>query len=212
LGLIDDATLESGARIGMHEHIEDEIVSYVFQGRMLHRDSSGVEEEVSSRRLMVMNAGTGFCHEESVSGEPVRILQIFVRPREAGLPPKVQFAAIAPSPPRDTWRQVVGPEASDAPAIVRQSIGLFDTLIGEGSVVEMPPPTGLAVWLHVVRGGVEVDNLSIRAGEAWSNLNPDVGRPSSVKGGGPGSSQLVCFRVDQRSPFSRLGTLSGGRA
>lgn len=81
LGLIDHANLSLGLTVPMHEHRNDEIISYLRSGEMLHRDSDGRSEIVSPTRLMVMNAGASFHHEEAVQGSnPIEMLQIFVRP------------------------------------------------------------------------------------------------------------------------------------
>lgn len=92
LGLIDHARLQPGLVVKMHEHRNDEIISYMRSGRMQHTDSAGRSEVISPDRLMVMNAGSGFSHEEAVIGdEPIEMLQIFVRPKAASMEPGVQF-------------------------------------------------------------------------------------------------------------------------
>jgi len=74
----------------MHEHRNDEIISYLRSGRMQHTDSAGRSEVISPDRLMVMNAGAGFSHEEAVLGDdPIEMLQIFVRPQAANMEPSV---------------------------------------------------------------------------------------------------------------------------
>ena len=79
LGLIDHARLQPGLVVRMHEHRNDEIISYLRSGRMQHTDSAGRSEVISPDRLMVMNAGAGFSHEEAVLGDdPIEMLQIFV--------------------------------------------------------------------------------------------------------------------------------------
>ena len=90
LGLVDRASLSPGLLVPMHEHVDDEIVSYLRSGTLTHRDSTGRKERIGRDRLMVMNAGRGFSHEESIpeateGGAGVEMLQIFIRPREAGL-------------------------------------------------------------------------------------------------------------------------------
>lgn len=92
LGVIDHAKLQPGLVVGMHEHRNDEIISYMRAGRMKHTDSAGRSEVLSSDRLMVMNAGRGFSHEEEVVGaDQIEMLQIFVRPEASDLTPDVQF-------------------------------------------------------------------------------------------------------------------------
>lgn len=91
LACFDDASLAQGKVVSMHEHKNDEILTYLVRGTMIHEDSTGHRVPVSANKLMIMNAGASFWHEESVVDGPVEALQIFVRPREADLPAAVAF-------------------------------------------------------------------------------------------------------------------------
>jgi redox-sensitive bicupin YhaK (pirin superfamily) len=93
LGRLDHATLQGGVLVKMHLHHNDEILSYMRKGTMLHEDNHGTKVPIHSTYLMMMNAGSGLHHEESVpeGGETVEMLQIFLRPRADELPPSVQF-------------------------------------------------------------------------------------------------------------------------
>ncbi|KXZ20527.1 hypothetical protein AXI58_00715 [Bacillus nakamurai] len=85
LSRIDHAKLGQGALIPMHEHINDEILSYMWKGKMLHEDSSGEKVMISPTKHMLMGAGKSFFHEESTPEGPVEMLQIFIRPEKADL-------------------------------------------------------------------------------------------------------------------------------
>ena len=92
IGRIDHARIRPGTLIKMHPHRDDEILTYMRGGIMLHRDTVGHEEALAKNRLMLMNAGHTFQHEEKMSGtEDIEALQIFIRPRAADLEPMVQF-------------------------------------------------------------------------------------------------------------------------
>lgn len=92
LAAVDDATLEPGALVAMHEHRNDEIISYVHEGSMRHDDSTGTKLSIDARNLMVMNAGRSFWHEERTLADDAttRTLQIFIRPHTVDLEPKLQ--------------------------------------------------------------------------------------------------------------------------
>lgn len=92
LAVIDHAVMQKGLTIKMHEHVNDEILSYVWKGTMYHKDSAGIEVAVTPGNLMMMNAGESFWHEEKVKEDHVEMLQIFIRPEEADLQPNIQFA------------------------------------------------------------------------------------------------------------------------
>jgi redox-sensitive bicupin YhaK (pirin superfamily) len=133
LGTIDHAMLQPGVVVRMHEHRNDEIISYMRAGNMKHTDSAGRSEVISSARLMVMNAGHGFSHEEeTVGGDQIEMLQIFVRPETAELDPDVQFVELDEAQRDSRWRLLTGPVGSTAPTFVRQVVYLYDTHVSDG--------------------------------------------------------------------------------
>lgn len=115
LSAFDHATLGVGTVVKMHEHVNDEILSYMWQGTMLHEDKAGNIIPISRNKLMMMNAGKSFWHEESAPDVPVEMLQIFVRPREADLSGHVNFLERPSGTPVGQWGWVAGPEDSNAP-------------------------------------------------------------------------------------------------
>ncbi|WOS63050.1 pirin family protein [Sinorhizobium fredii] len=148
LGLIDHARLQPGLVVRMHEHRNDEIISYMRSGRMQHTDSAGRSEVISPDRLMVMNAGSGFSHEEAVIGsDPIEMLQIFVRPDVANMEPDVQFIGLDEAERLNQWRLLTGPVGSGAPSFVRQAIYLYDTHVSAGVSIELPLVPGFDRWL-----------------------------------------------------------------
>lgn len=112
-----------------------EILTYLRSGRVLHRDTVGDAEEISAARLMLMNAGAEFQHEELVQpdGEVLRGLQIFLRPSEGGLAPKVQFHDFGDPVSHGAWRRVIGPEET-APLVVRSRSRIDDGRFSPGPV------------------------------------------------------------------------------
>ncbi|MFC0284336.1 pirin family protein [Camelimonas abortus] len=141
LALIVESTLEPGAHIRLHKHANDEIISWTPGGVMRHNDLTAGQLVVDDRRLLVMNAGSGFWHEERVlSSDPyLRMLQIFVRPRAADLEPLVQFGEMPPSR-QDEWRYLFGPENSGAPFFVRNDVKFHDIRLSGGAETALPPP------------------------------------------------------------------------
>ena len=112
LGAFDHARLQPGVVVAMHQHRNDEIFSYMRRGTMLHEDTSGARLPLTPTHVAVMNAGSGMWHEERVpdDGEPVEMLQIFVRPREDELPPNFQSREFPQAESLNAWRLLVGPE------------------------------------------------------------------------------------------------------
>lgn len=206
LGLIDHARLQPGLVVGMHEHRNDEIISYLRSGRMQHTDSAGRSEVISSGRLMVMNAGRGFSHEEEVlNGDKIEMLQIFVRPETADMEPAVQFVDLDETKRNDQWRLLTGPDGSAAPTFVRQAVYLYDAHLSAGSSIDLPSLQGFDRWFYVFRGAVSVGQreagthtaIMIDADETALDVTATT------------DSDLVVFLVNRRASFSRQGTMSG---
>ncbi len=206
LGLIDHARLQPGLVVKMHEHRNDEIISYLRSGRMQHTDSAGRSEVISPDRLMVMNAGAGFSHEEAVLGDdPIEMLQIFVRPEAANLEPGVQFVTLDKTESIDHWRLLAGPAGSAAPSFVRQAIYLYDTHLSAGGSIDLPTIPGFDRWLYVFRGAVSVGDKQAETHTALT-ISADQ---TTFEVTASQEADLVLFLVDRQAPFSRAGTMSG---
>jgi redox-sensitive bicupin YhaK (pirin superfamily) len=206
LGLIDHARLQPGLVVKMHEHRNDEIISYLRSGRMQHTDSAGRSEVISPDRLMVMNAGASFFHEEAVLGDdPIEMLQIFVRPEAAAMASAIQFVDLDKTESIDRWRLLAGPRGSAAPSFVRQAVYLYDTHVSAGASIDLPTVPGFDRWLYVFRGAVSVGNEHAKTHTALA-ISADT---TALDVTASRAADLVLFLVDRQAPFSRAGTLSG---
>ena len=128
--------MKKGLTIKMHEHVNDEILSYISAGVTYHKDSAGFEVPIARGKLMMMNAGESFWHEEKVKEGEVDMLQIFVRPNKTNLSPEIQFH----DKPVDNsdWYVMVGPEGSEAPLYLRQNVYILDAHPKAGEELEIP--------------------------------------------------------------------------
>jgi quercetin 2,3-dioxygenase len=207
LGTVDRASLSPGLTVPMHEHRDDEILSYLRQGVMRHRDSSGVDQILSPSHTMLMNAGRGFSHEEEVPATTVgttEMLQIFVRPERADLPPKLQFHHFAEaSQPQDSWRLIAGPDGSQAPLHLRNRVWVYDRAILAGAETSLPALGTDCGWCHIFSGSGRLGSQSMSAGDS-AIIQDEEMCYRALEG-----SQLVFFRVDLAAAFSRDGSLSG---
>jgi quercetin 2,3-dioxygenase len=206
LGLIDHAQLTPPHVVGLHEHRNDEIISYMRQGKMIHIDTAGNTEEVRPNRLMVMNSGAGLSHEERVVGpSDIDMLQIFVRPENADMPPGVQFYDLSETRHAGGWRMLAGFDGSGAPTTVRQRLVLLDQALAAGQSTSMPARDGFDSWLYVFNGEVNIEGKSYKRGDAVAATDQDL-IPEVLA---VSDADLVLFQVDRKAPFSRAGTLSG---
>ncbi|HSI67451.1 MAG TPA: pirin family protein [Planococcus sp. (in: firmicutes)] len=202
LSNIDHAVLKPGLTIKMHEHVNDEIFSYVWKGTCIHSDSAGFEAPIESGKLMLMNAGESFWHEETVKSGEVEMLQIFVRPNGTDLDAAIQFH----EKPMDNriWYEMVGPETSDAPLYVRQEVYILDAHPRAGEKIAVPVYKGLKPFLYVAEGEIIIGDMTLHKQEAVTDLENHLPPLHAVK-----DSVLVLFFVDMDAEMSMSGTISG---
>ncbi|MBL7911228.1 MAG: pirin family protein [Bacteroidia bacterium] len=202
IGRIDHATLEGGTFVPMHLHHNDEILSYLRKGKMVHKDSNGNVETVHSKHLMMMNSGSGFYHEEGVpeDGETVEMLQIFMRPRADELPPKVQFTNLPESHGINKWRLIGGNEKSDAPLKINTDVLLYDATIEKGKVA-LPALSGKSGYLYVFDGNIVIPGKDIKLskGDAIFFEDEELSVETDNK------ADLVFFILDKYSAVSKNG-------
>ncbi|RDW18910.1 pirin family protein [Oceanobacillus chungangensis] len=202
LSIIDHAVMKKGIKIKMHEHVNDEILSYVRHGVTYHKDSAGFEAPIAPGKLMLMNAGSSFWHEEKVKDGYVEMLQIFIRPRETNLKPGIQFH----DKPIDhsEWYVMVGPENSEAPLHVRQSVYILDAHAKAGETLKIPVYEGLTPFLYVMSGEITIGDLKIGRQEAVTDLENPFPPVTAIT-----DTTLVLFQVDMNAEMSMEGTISG---
>lgn len=206
IGAVDHAHLRPGLLVPMHEHRDDEIVSYLRSGEMVHADSAGRREVISPSRLMVMNAGTGFAHEESIPphAQPVTMLQIFLRPHETGLPPQVQFVDLEPAPPAGRWRTLAGPPGTGAAASVRSDALVLDAALPRSHAITIPHRPGFGWWLYVFSGEVRLDDLTLQPGDSIARVEGDQAKVLAQA-----DAVLCLFSFSRLARFTDRGSLSG---
>jgi redox-sensitive bicupin YhaK (pirin superfamily) len=207
LGRIDHAHVTQGTVVRMHPHRDDEILTYVRRGRVRHEDSEGHVEEISPLRLMMMNAGHTFQHQETVIEGPLEGLQIFLRPHAPDLEPQVQFHEFGEVCSAGGWRLIAGPR--EAPLLVRSGAWVHDLGLAEGAAVPVPPvPEGVdgARLLYLFSGRVQVGDVTLEPGESLI-LGPGAATVTAAT-----QSDVVLFTTDLVAPVFRGGMFSGNLA
>ncbi len=204
LGRIDHARVRPGVVVAMHPHQNDEILTYLRTGAVIHEDSAGNKVPVNGHHMMLMNAGSGLMHEETnASGIDVTGLQIFVRPETKDLPPRVQFHDFEARHSDGAWRLVAGPEGSEAPLIFRSAVKLSDRRLRSASTL-LPDLEGMTGFLYVFSGAISgLGDLGLEAGDGLVIEDEEIELRSD------GVSELVLFVLDTKAPFSRAGAFSG---
>lgn len=206
IGRIDHARVTPGTVVRMHPHKDDEILTYLRSGKVLHRDTVGHTEEISSTRLMLMNAGHTFQHEETVLPQSgvLEGLQIFIRPHAGDLESLVQFHDFGRAFSVNEWRLVAGP-TDDAPLRIRGPAWVYDIRLSAGSGMDLPsaPVKGALRLLYVFAGRIAIAGDTITNGESILFDDASVGVVAQR------DSDLVLFVTDPAATVFKAGMFSG---
>jgi hypothetical protein len=144
-----------------------EIVTYVLEGALAHKDSLGTGSVIRPGELQRMTAGTGITHSEfnPSATEPVHLYQIWLLPERDGLEPSYEQKAFPEADRRNRLRLVASPDGRDGALTIRQDARLFLASIDEGRDVAHALDAGRHAWLQVLRGRVNLNGLGLSAGD-----------------------------------------------
>src|SRR5262245_54430358 len=167
LRVINDDRVKAGAGFGPHGHRDMEILSYVLEGALEHKDSSCGGGVIRPGEIQFMRAGTGVTHSEYNHSkvEPVHFLQIWVVPDERGLKPAYGQLAFDRARARAGFVLLASKSGREGTIGVHQDLELWVTLIGEGVRRELRVRPGRHFWVHVAHGSASVNGTSLRQGD-----------------------------------------------
>jgi len=168
LRVINEDRVAPGMGFGTHGHRDMEIVSYVLEGELAHRDSLGSGSTIVPGDVQRMSAGRGVMHSEfNPSREaPVHFLQIWIEPATRGLAPSYEQANVPAEAKRGRLALVAGPEGSDAAVKIHQDARLYATILDDRQRVAHGLAGGRRAYVHVARGSVLVNGTPLGAGDA----------------------------------------------
>jgi quercetin 2,3-dioxygenase len=167
LRVINEDRVRPSAGFDTHGHRDMEIISYVLEGALEHKDSIGTGSVIRPGDVQVMSAGTGIRHSEfnHSKTEPVHFLQIWVLPDREGLAPRYDQKAFPQSEKRGRLRLVGSPDGRDGSILIHQDVELYDALLASGEAVTRNLKAGRKSWVQIVRGAVEVNGTAARVGD-----------------------------------------------
>ena len=170
LRVINQDIVAPGAGFPMHGHRDMEIFSYVVEGAIEHRDSMGNHARVVPGQIQVMGAGTGVRHSEynPLPDRPMQILQVWIQPEKAGLPPF--YAEWTPTPARRASHKalMISRDGREGSARLRQDADIFRLLAPAGADLDHELRPGRGLWLQVIRGEAELDGVRLGPGDGAS--------------------------------------------
>lgn len=167
LRVINEDRVEPGRGFDPHSHRDMEIVSYVIEGALAHRDSMGTGSVIRPGELQRMSAGTGVTHSEynESRDQTVHFLQIWIIPERHGVAPSYEQRAFSEDEKRDRLRLVASRDGREGSLILHQDVDVYLTALTAGARVSHSLASGRHAWVQVVRGGAELNGLALAAGD-----------------------------------------------
>jgi len=167
LCVINDDRVAAGQGFGTHGHRDMEIISYVLDGALAHKDSLGNGETLRPGEVQVMTAGRGIRHSEfnPSATEPAHFYQIWLMPSRAGLPPAYAQRAFAPQGRAGAWQVVASGSGRQGALPINTDAEVMLADIGAGDTLGHALAPGRHAWLQVLRGRVEANGRALAAGD-----------------------------------------------
>ncbi|HEV3112360.1 MAG TPA: pirin family protein [Candidatus Binataceae bacterium] len=163
LRVINDDRVAPGGGFPSHGHRDMEIVTYVLEGALEHRDNLGTNSVIPAGDLQRMTAGTGIVHSEfnHSKTQAVHFLQIWILPSKSGLEPGYEQETLDKNPPRGQLRLVAAPHAQKGALKINQDarmyLGTFDA--GQSAAAQLD--RGRSAYFHVVRGKISINGVEL---------------------------------------------------
>jgi quercetin 2,3-dioxygenase len=167
LRVINEDRVAPGGGFPTHPHRDMEIVSYVLEGALAHKDSLGTGSIIRPGDVQRMTAGTGVRHSEyNASGaDPVHFLQIWILPEREGLAPGYEQKRFEPAEKRGRLRLLASRDGRDGAIVIHRDVDLYATLLAPGEGVTHGLAPGRAAWVQVARGEIAVNGEILAAGD-----------------------------------------------
>jgi redox-sensitive bicupin YhaK (pirin superfamily) len=172
LRVINDDRVAAGAGFGTHPHRDMEILSYVLEGALAHKDSTGTEGVIRPGDVQRMSAGTGVFHSEfnASKTEPVHFLQIWIQPSKVGVAPGYEQKTFTTQERQGRLRVVASPDGREGSVKIHADAVVYASVLAPGETARLELRPGRNAWVHVARGSVR-----LAAGEEVRELHEGDG-------------------------------------
>jgi redox-sensitive bicupin YhaK (pirin superfamily) len=167
LRVMNEDRVAPGQGFGMHGHQDMEIISYVLEGELGHKDSLGHGAALRPGEFQCMTAGTGIRHSEfnPSATEPVHFYQIWILPDRAGHEPHYDQRTFPVDERQGQLRLVASPDGRENSLTIHQDAAVYLSSLGRGEQVQHTLGRGRSGWLQVLRGSVQLNGIALEAGD-----------------------------------------------
>lgn len=190
LRVLNDDRVAPGQGFGAHGHRDMEILSYVLEGALEHKDSAGGGGVIRPGEIQLMRAGSGVMHSEfnPSKSESVHFLQIWIVPERRGLPPAYAQKAFDREEARRAFMLLASRDGRGAGLRIEQDASVWLAKIEAGELRELSLKPGRHAWIHVARGSVSLGGNILREGDGAG-----VSREENLRFVGDGSAEVLVF-------------------
>ncbi len=190
LRVINEDRVQPGQGFGTHPHRDMEIISYVLEGALQHRDSLGTGSIIRPGEVQRMSAGTGVTHSEfnASADELVHFLQIWLLPGESGIEPSYEQKLFARQEKEGKLRLVASPDGRDGSVTIHTDASLYSGLFDKGVTGELALSQDRHSFVHVARGKACINGQALEAGDGATLSQEAVVRIEGIDG-----SEVIVF-------------------
>jgi redox-sensitive bicupin YhaK (pirin superfamily) len=168
LRVINEDRVVPGAGFGTHGHRDMEIISYVLEGELAHKDSTGTASVIRPGDVQRMSAGRGVMHSEfnHSQAHPVHFLQIWIQPNVRGIQPEYEEKRFGPEEKRGRLRLIASPDGTEGSVRIHQDARVLAGLFDGDERADFAIAPGRRAYVHVARGAITVNDVALGAGDA----------------------------------------------
>ena len=190
LRVINEDRVAPGAGFPTHPHRDMEIISYVLEGGLEHKDSMGTGSVIRPGDVQRMSAGTGVTHSEfnASKSELVHFLQIWLLPEQKNIKPSYEQKTFAVDETKNKLRLVGSNDGRDGSVTIHQDVDLYATRLEAGEAVRHELKPGRHAWVHLARGKAKINGNELEAGGAVALSNE-----ARVDLEGVGAAEVLLF-------------------
>jgi redox-sensitive bicupin YhaK (pirin superfamily) len=167
LRVINEDRVQPSKGFGTHSHKDMEIISYVLQGALKHKDSMGNGSVIHPGDVQRMSAGTGIAHSEfnASNTEPAHFLQIWIIPNQTGLKPSYEQKHFSLDEKQGRLKLVASPDGRENSVKIHQDVNLYVAVLHDGDSVNHDINPNRSVWLQIAKGSAEIQGHNLLAGD-----------------------------------------------
>ena len=193
LRVINEDIIQPGKGFGTHGHRDMEIVTYLLDGELEHKDSMGNGAVIRPGEVQRMSAGKGVMHSEfnPSPGATTHLLQIWIEPSVRGVPPSYEQTYFPVEERRGRLRLVASRDGRDGSVTIHQDAALYAALLAAGESVRHAPAQGRHAYLHVARGKVDLNGVQLGAGDGAK-----IAEESELRISAAADAEILLFDLD----------------